>query len=213
VCCVLCVVGCGLWVVGCGLWVVGCGLWVVGCGLWVVHVHVHCALCIVHCALCMYTCLQTQATSMFCLFPKSSLEKRREHQPYIPTCWLLVLLQQIVLSMCRAGQNRVYAPYMTVYLVTSLPKILYIQRIYIWLWPTLTMCARSSLLSLIPCFSLPQKIWSVCTMLYVSRTKAWQPTQSIQCVKCVPCLWVTKKGRTAYTIYTMREMCTMLMSH
>jgi hypothetical protein len=35
------------------------------------------------------------------------------------------------------GQNRIYAPYMTVYLVISLPKIPYIHRIYIWIWPTL----------------------------------------------------------------------------
>jgi len=32
--------------------------------------------------------------------------------------------------MTRAGQNRIYTPYMTVYLVISLPKIPYIHRIY-----------------------------------------------------------------------------------
>jgi hypothetical protein len=32
--------------------------------------------------------------------------------------------------MCRVGQNRIYTPYVTVYLVISLPKIPYIQRIY-----------------------------------------------------------------------------------
>ena len=31
----------------------------------------------------------------------------------------------------RVSQNRIYAPYMTVYLVISLPKIPYIHRIYI----------------------------------------------------------------------------------
>jgi hypothetical protein len=30
----------------------------------------------------------------------------------------------------RVGQNRIYTPYMTVYLVISLPKIPYIHRIY-----------------------------------------------------------------------------------
>jgi len=30
----------------------------------------------------------------------------------------------------RVGQNRIYTPYMTVYLMISLPKILYIHRIY-----------------------------------------------------------------------------------
>jgi len=32
--------------------------------------------------------------------------------------------------MCRVGQNRINTPYMTVYLVNSLPKIPYIHRIY-----------------------------------------------------------------------------------
>ena len=32
--------------------------------------------------------------------------------------------------MYRVGQNRIFAPYMTVYLVISLPKILYIHRMY-----------------------------------------------------------------------------------
>jgi hypothetical protein len=32
--------------------------------------------------------------------------------------------------MDRVGQNRIYTPYMTVYLVISLPKISYIHRIY-----------------------------------------------------------------------------------
>ena len=31
---------------------------------------------------------------------------------------------------CRVGQNRIYTPYMAVYLVISLPKIPYINRIY-----------------------------------------------------------------------------------
>jgi hypothetical protein len=32
--------------------------------------------------------------------------------------------------ICRFGQNHVYAPYMTVYLVVSLPKTPYIHHIY-----------------------------------------------------------------------------------
>jgi hypothetical protein len=32
--------------------------------------------------------------------------------------------------MCRAGQNRIYTPYMTVYMVISLPKIPNTHRIY-----------------------------------------------------------------------------------
>jgi len=33
----------------------------------------------------------------------------------------------------RVGQNRIYTPYMTVYLAISLPKIPYIHRIYMLL--------------------------------------------------------------------------------
>jgi len=32
--------------------------------------------------------------------------------------------------MLRVGQNRIYTPYMTVYLVISLPKIPYVNRVY-----------------------------------------------------------------------------------
>ena len=34
------------------------------------------------------------------------------------------------LIICRVGQDRKYTPYMTVYLVISLPKIQYIHRMY-----------------------------------------------------------------------------------
>jgi len=34
------------------------------------------------------------------------------------------------LAITRVGQNRIYTPYMTVYLVISLPKIPYVNRIY-----------------------------------------------------------------------------------
>jgi len=33
-------------------------------------------------------------------------------------------------AITRVGQNRIYTPYMTVYLVVSLPKIPYIHRIH-----------------------------------------------------------------------------------
>ena len=33
-------------------------------------------------------------------------------------------------NLTRVGQNRIYAPYMTVYMVVSLPKIPYIHRIF-----------------------------------------------------------------------------------
>jgi len=38
--------------------------------------------------------------------------------------------QSFSASMCRVGQNRIYTPYMTAYLVISLPKILYVNCIY-----------------------------------------------------------------------------------
>jgi len=44
---------------------------------------------------------------------------------------------QIDKHILRVGQNRIYTPYMTVYLMISLPKLPYIHRIYIWFWPTL----------------------------------------------------------------------------
>jgi hypothetical protein len=45
-----------------------------------------------------------------------------------------------LIRMCRVGQNRLYTPYMTVFLVNSLLKIPY-MHLYIWFWPTLRMCA------------------------------------------------------------------------
>jgi len=49
--------------------------------------------------------------------------------------------------MPRVGYNRIFTPYMTVYLVISLPKIPYIHRIFLYIrfWPTLyiyTVCDR-----------------------------------------------------------------------
>ena len=41
-----------------------------------------------------------------------------------------VLQMQAKRQTCRVGQNRIYTPYMTVYLVISLPKIPYLHRIY-----------------------------------------------------------------------------------
>ena len=49
------------------------------------------------------------------------------------------LLSLAITHMTRVGQNRINTPYMTVYLVTSLPKIPYIHSIYMVLAdPTLT---------------------------------------------------------------------------
>jgi hypothetical protein len=43
-------------------------------------------------------------------------------------------MHMVLSRMIRVGQNRIYTPYMTVYLVISLPKIPYIHRIYIYIY-------------------------------------------------------------------------------
>jgi hypothetical protein len=55
-------------------------------------------------------------------------------------------------AICRVGQNRIYTPYMTVYMVISLPNIPYTHRIYVvlanpsylfWLgWSTIARLAK-----------------------------------------------------------------------
>ena len=42
----------------------------------------------------------------------------------------MLLFAVALLRMRRVGQNHIYTPYMTVYLVISLSKIRYIHRIY-----------------------------------------------------------------------------------
>ena len=46
------------------------------------------------------------------------------------TCAVLVLSCRSLKNMIRVGQDRIYTPYMTLYLVISLPKIPWIHRIY-----------------------------------------------------------------------------------
>ena len=57
-------------------------------------------------------------------------------QTFLYTLHFLFLAASVML---RVGQIRTYTPYMTVYLVISMPKAPYIHRTYIdiWLWPTL----------------------------------------------------------------------------
>jgi hypothetical protein len=42
----------------------------------------------------------------------------------------VLCLSAMAAQIRRVGQNRIYIPYMTVYFVISLPKIPYINRIY-----------------------------------------------------------------------------------
>jgi hypothetical protein len=51
--------------------------------------------------------------------------------------------------VCKVGQNRIYAQYMTVYFVISLPKIPFMHRIYIWFWPSLIVCIGHPVLHLL----------------------------------------------------------------
>jgi len=45
------------------------------------------------------------------------------------------MIQSCIVSR-KVGQSRIYALYMTVYLVIFLPEIRYLHCIYIWFWPT-----------------------------------------------------------------------------
>jgi len=63
--------------------------------------------------------------------------KNSVYTPYIPiNVWFWPTL-----IISRVGQNRIYAPYMTVYLVIFLPKTPCIHHtvyaINVWFWPTL----------------------------------------------------------------------------
>ena len=97
------------------------------------------------------------------LTEKSTKERKKEKQSrdqagcrlgcnrfgcQICNCWDAIMLaaQEIGLAaerpVCRVGQNRIYTPYMTVYLVVFLPKMPYIHCIYMVLAnPT---CVRGS---------------------------------------------------------------------
>jgi len=51
-------------------------------------------------------------------------------QGHKPICTACGSSARSVRDISRVGQNRIYAPYMTVYEVVSLPKIPYIHRVY-----------------------------------------------------------------------------------
>jgi len=70
---------------------------------------------------------------------------------------------QLGFEICRVGQNRIYTPYMTVYIVISLPKIPYIHRIYMVLANPRNMVqhmARSFIKCVSDhCFLKPRLLW------------------------------------------------------
>jgi len=59
-------------------------------------------------------------------------------QPKIPEIHRIYNMNHTIIQplIIRVGQNHIYSPYMTVYLVISLSEVPYIHRI-LWLWPTL----------------------------------------------------------------------------
>ena len=98
--------------------------------------------------------------------------------------------------MCRFGQNHIYTPYMTIYLVVSLSKVPYINRIYIIMANPMYVCWRGRGCVLILCLSdLPHlcavresMCMYVCACLYVcvlvgERMRAY--TAYLICCTCV----------------------------
>ena len=112
----------------------------------------------------------------------------------------------------RVGQNRIYAPYMTVYFVISLPKMSYMHRIYMVLanptqkwpanptqkWPIPTIdsnirsliISRRSLPSLRTLFDVLARIITlVHTNLHVLQyTFLHRTTTTLACAPWSPCL-------------------------
>jgi hypothetical protein len=75
-----------------------------------------------------HTCIITHARTQT---PSLCYLHRTPTGPLAGVGWLVpVCTMGKSLIMCRVGQNRIYTPYMTVYMVNSLPKIPYTHRIY-----------------------------------------------------------------------------------
>ena len=76
------------------------------------------------------------------------------------------------LSMCRVGRNRIYTPYMTVYLVISLPKTPHIHRIYMVLANPKYVCTLTRVYCCVqPCkgefFVVNSNRTNNCTYIYI----------------------------------------------
>jgi len=52
---------------------------------------------------------------------------------------------------CKVGQNRIFTPYMTVYMVVSLPNVLYTHRIYLYM----VLANPTHAASIYPCGFVP----------------------------------------------------------
>ena len=50
---------------------------------------------------------------------------------HVCVCMCVCVCVNVGLCMRRVGQNRIFTPYMTVYLMKFMQKIMYVHRIYI----------------------------------------------------------------------------------
>ena len=102
-----------------------------------VLIHPYIGSAIIVCAAPQHSCPYKELATVVCAAPTECVLHHSTHTPIHRvgqgrvcfTAWA---------HTCRVGQNCIYTPYMTVYLVISLPKIPY--TVYIWFWPTLHTC-------------------------------------------------------------------------
>jgi len=89
-----------------------------------------------------------------------------------------------ILDMFRVGQNRIYTPYMTVYLVITLPEIPYMHRIYMVL-ANPKYFARGWMQAVsVPCGAhKPEPFAQInCTGATKNEPKAYSCTAAVICV-------------------------------
>ena len=129
------------------------------CACVCMHVSIRVCVCVCGCV-CKYTCvcLRVRACLRLCACVYECGVRGMEQKVRCRCLFTCACVR-----MCRVGQNRIYTPYMTVYLVISLPKIPYVNRIYMVLAnPTLVLRGRMTdlpLRSTFPCLDThPPKI-------------------------------------------------------
>jgi len=76
-------------------------------------------------SLCPGVCMSAWASTCACVLCTHHAKLHVAHSRYCKRAYA----EQAIL---RVGQNRIYTPYMTLYLVISLTKIPYIHRMYIY---------------------------------------------------------------------------------
>ena len=121
------------------------------------------------------------------------------------------------LEIRRVGQNRLYTPYMTIFVVISLQKMLYTHRIYIYIyiyiyisWSTLeircwfqqtTQALAFAISHRTEIVTLPWREMFVCTAIPYFST--YKPFSSSYCFSTIasPSLWFTSKGPVSRPLY------------